>query len=416
MGVSVADEPPTRPAEPPAGRDPASAAAIVEQLREFREELPEPTILGMSDLAAYEEHALFVYAAGRLAAASGAQAETRWRHLLLWKPSLLIMVDGRPTGTTLDRSRPHISAGPVTVDCLVVRSAAGPGSRRSADGDATEGEVWIFRVPASEAAPLELEATVGDAASTQWTIQAGAQRVRLTGVVGQPGRGLLDAWSMDGAPVLESRLLPAGILPHGRRGAEMLARWDASYRGEQRAGWDTGRVASDLRDAVRTQLLRPGRAVEFGCGNGTNAVFLAQEGFDVTALDLAPTALAQARQRAEQAGVQVRWLLADVTAPPELEPVDVVFDRGCYHGVRRENAQGYVAALRRVTRPGARILILAGNANEQTGSGPPRVTEQELRDDFSAGFRFIHLETTRFDSATADRQGALAWSVLLERL
>jgi cyclopropane fatty-acyl-phospholipid synthase-like methyltransferase len=175
-------------------------------------------------------------------------------------------------------------------------------------------------------------------------------------------------------------------------------------------------VASDLRDAVRQQLLRPGRAVEFGCGNGTNAVFLAQEGFEVTALDLAPTALAQARQRAELAGVQVRWLLADVTAPPELAPFDVVFDRGCYHGVRRENAQGYVAALRRVTRPGARILILAGNANEQTGSGPPRVTEQELRDDFSAGFRFIHLETTRFDSATADRQGALAWSVLLERL
>ena len=41
--------------------------------------------------------------------------------------------------------------------------------------------------------------------------------------------------------------------------------------------------------------------------------------------------------------MKVRWLLADVLAPPaDLETFDFIFDRGCYHGVRRNNAQGYV--------------------------------------------------------------------------
>jgi methyl halide transferase len=166
---------------------------------------------------------------------------------------------------------------------------------------------------------------------------------------------------------------------------------------------------------VEQELIQPGRLVEFGCGSGGNAIYLAGQGFDVTAIDVAPTALGQARAQADRAGVSIRWLLADVTAPPELEPFDVVFDRGCYHGVRRDNAHGYVQSLRRLTRPGSRILILAGNANEQRQSGPPRVSEQELRGDFSEHFRFVRLEETRFDSAGGDREGALAWFILLER-
>ena len=66
-----------------------------------------------------------------------------------------------------------------------------------------------------------------------------------------------------------------------------------------------------------------------------------------------------------------------------LGPFDLVYDRGCYHGVRRQNAAGYVDSLRRLTRAGSQILILAGNANEERNYGPPRVKEEEIRADFS---------------------------------
>lgn len=210
--------------------------------------------------------------------------------------------------------------------------------------------------------------------------------------------------------------MAAGVLPFTREGIALIERWDRAYRQGARAPWDTGRPSSDLRQAIAEKWVTPGRALELGCGTGTNAVYLAQSGFDVTAMDLAPTALAIARQKAAAAGVKVRWLWADVLNPPTYLPkFDFVYDRGCYHGVRRTSAQEYVETLRRVTHPGSLVLILAGNANEPGAGGPPRVTEQEVRADFSQDFEILRLDTTRFDTPAADRQGALAWSILLER-
>jgi cyclopropane fatty-acyl-phospholipid synthase-like methyltransferase len=167
---------------------------------------------------------------------------------------------------------------------------------------------------------------------------------------------------------------------------------------------------------VESDLIKPGRAVVLGCGTGTNAIYLAQKGFDVTAIDIAPTALNLAEEKAKKANVAVRWLLADVLAPPaQLEPFAFLFDRGCYHGVRRGNARGYVEAVKQLSRSGTQMLILAGNANEERHYGPPRVTEEELRADFSADFDFVGLDTVRFDSTNPNVQGALAWLVLLRR-
>jgi len=207
---------------------------------------------------------------------------------------------------------------------------------------------------------------------------------------------------------------PAGASPPPD--PQLVERWDASYRDGRRPGWDTGRPSTELKRLFEQKLLRPGRVLELGCGTGVNAVYLASQGCDVTAIDLAPTALQTAKERAREAGVQVRWVQADVLAPPPLEPFDLIFDRGCYHGVRRQNAAGYVETVKRLCRPGGRVLILAGNSNEPGPAyGPPRVDETELVSDFSAAFDFERLQEIRFDTADHNRPGAWAWSVLLRR-
>jgi SAM-dependent methyltransferase len=196
---------------------------------------------------------------------------------------------------------------------------------------------------------------------------------------------------------------------------QLVERWDAIYR-DRRAPWDTGRPSTELKRMVEQKVLRPGRAVELGCGTGVNAVYLATQGFDVTAIDLSPTALEAAEERARKAGVKVRWIQADVTNPPSLEPFDLIFDRGCYHGVRRQNAAGYVKTVEKLCRPGGRMLILAGNANEPAPAyGPPRVDETELVAEFGPGFDFESLREIRFDTADPNAQGAWAWSILLRR-
>lgn len=221
---------------------------------------------------------------------------------------------------------------------------------------------------------------------------------------------LVPLWHAADAESAAKPAAPAQIEPR------LVDRWDAAYREGRRPPWDTGRPSSHLKRLVEEQVLRPCRVLELGCGTGVNAVYLAGQGFDVTALDVAPTALQAARERAEQAGVKVRWIQADVLNPPALEPFDLIFDRGCYHGVRRQNASRYVEVVKKSCRPGGHVLILAGNANESGRSyGPPRVDETELVGDFADSFDFESLREIRFDTADPQAKGALAWSVLLRR-
>jgi SAM-dependent methyltransferase len=246
------------------------------------------------------------------------------------------------------------------------------------------------------------------------TVGAKARTFELTLPSGD-GAGTIAISGADGEAILPRRVLPSGVLPHGEAGAKLLARWDAAYRDGRRPGWDVGRPATELKKTVEAGTIKPGRAVVLGCGTGTNAIYLAEKGFDVTAIDIAPTALARAKAKADKAGVTVRWVLADVLAVPELEPFDFIFDRGCYHGVRRHDAKGYVKTLERLSHGGTRALILAGNANEERHYGPPRVKEEELRGDFTELFDFEHLNEIRFDGRDSTGKGPLAWSILLRR-
>ncbi len=248
------------------------------------------------------------------------------------------------------------------------------------------------------------------------TVRSGEQAYQFNLPRWRDGAGTFAVLDSNQKPSAEPRPLASGVLPYTVEGLAMLERWDAAYREGRRPPWDVGRPSSDLVRVVEQGTVKPCRAVELGCGTGTDAIYLAERDFEVTAIDLAPTALSIAERKALEAGVKVRWLLADVLAPPKLQPFDFVYDRGCYHGLRKQHAAKYVETLRRLSRPGTLVLILAGNANEPPPhSGPPRVTEEEIRGDFSKLFEIVELRETRFDSADPKGTGALAWAVLLRR-
>lgn len=190
--------------------------------------------------------------------------------------------------------------------------------------------------------------------------------------------------------------------------------WDRRYR-EGDVPWDTNLPSRELARVLDEGHVPPCRTIELGCGTGTNAVYLAQRGFSVTAVDVSPVALDRARRRAEQAWVDVKFVEADITRLPDLgAPFDFIFDRGCYHCVRRANLPGFVATLEQISRPGTRYLLLAGNANEQTAEGPPRVREHELRADLESLFTFQFIREFRFQDP-GGTEGPLGWSCLLTR-
>jgi methyl halide transferase len=191
--------------------------------------------------------------------------------------------------------------------------------------------------------------------------------------------------------------------------------WNDRYR-EGNLPWDTGRPSTELERIIHQNAIEPCRALELGCGTGTNSVWLAQKGFEVTALDLAPLAIEQAQQRASTAGVQVHFLVADVLQLPDLgEPFAFFFDRGCYHAVRRDAPDQYAPAVAHQLAAGGRGLILAGNAREPHEPGPPVVTEQQIRDELGSAFQILDLHEFRFDESPSAPEHFLAWSCLLQK-
>src|SRR5262249_33426010 len=152
-----------------------------------------------------------------------------------------------------------------------------------------------------------------------------------------------------------------------------------------------------------------------GCGTGTNAVWLAQQGFDVVGVDLSPLAIDQARKRASDAGATVQFETADLLAPPNLgKPFRFVFDRGCYHVLRKLDGPGFFRTIEMLTEAGTLGLVLAGNAKEKMEPGPPVVTEQEFRAEWGTLFEVIWLQELRFDETPIMRNiRPLGWAGFL---
>jgi cyclopropane fatty-acyl-phospholipid synthase-like methyltransferase len=196
--------------------------------------------------------------------------------------------------------------------------------------------------------------------------------------------------------------------------------WEQRYQTGD-TPWNTKRPSAELARVLREFEIPRGRALELGCGEGANAVLLAREGFQVTAVDVSPTAIERARKFAAAQGVVVDFRVADISQVDDLrEPPVFVFDRGCYHVVRKTNLDGLLSTLQRVTVPGTYYLTLTGNANEETPEGrqgPPRVTAEEICREFAPLMRLVQLREFRFKAKVPDETTPrpLAWSALFRR-
>ena len=192
--------------------------------------------------------------------------------------------------------------------------------------------------------------------------------------------------------------------------------WDEEYQATDVA-WDTHRPHSELQRVVNYLSLEPCRLLEIGCGTGSDAVWLASRGFDVTGVDLSAVAIDEARQRASAAGVEVDFRVADVREKGAVDGTfDFFFDSGCYCALRNTDGKGYRGAIHSLTRSGGLGLVLTGNAIEpQQSLGPSVVSEKDIRSEWREGFLIKDLREFRFDPRHPGEQRFLGWSCLLQR-
>jgi SAM-dependent methyltransferase len=192
----------------------------------------------------------------------------------------------------------------------------------------------------------------------------------------------------------------------------MKLRWyQMVYRLLYRLGlafWQRSAPPSELVALVEgPSKLRPGRALELGCGIGTDTIYLATHGWDVTAVDMVPKALDTARRNAAAAGVAPRFIEGDVTRLQDFcvgDGYDFVLDFGCFHTLPEDRRPAYVAGVSGAAAPGATFLLYGFKRPPKAAPIHGGMSIDEVRRRFGpAGWDLVSADRTSVETPVVRR-------------
>jgi len=160
--------------------------------------------------------------------------------------------------------------------------------------------------------------------------------------------------------------------------------------------WDGHPLAQSLRNLVEgnpsdgSLKLPAAAALELGCGTGDASIYLAKQGWQVTAVDFVPTALDKARAKAHAESVDVTFVNADVRQLRQAGipgPMQLIIDNGCLHNMNDDDRDAYVREVSAVAAPDARLLIVAFIPGGRFGVRGIDHAEMERR--FASGWTLV---------------------------
>lgn len=193
----------------------------------------------------------------------------------------------------------------------------------------------------------------------------------------------------------------------------MAQDWNAHYLSGE-LPWDTNEPDPHLTEIVRSGVVTSGRALEIGCGTGTNAIWLAHQGFDVVGVDIAERAIEMARAKAGSAP-RVSFVRADFLTDDSVHgPFDFVFDRGVFHVFDEAEARALLAGrVASVLRPdGLWLSIIGSTEGPPREQGPPRRSALDIVTAIEPVLEIVSLRTSEFH---ADDRAPRAWACLSRR-
>jgi SAM-dependent methyltransferase len=176
--------------------------------------------------------------------------------------------------------------------------------------------------------------------------------------------------------------------------------WNENYETGD-APWDTGSPDPHLVELVESGRVPPGRTLEIGCGTGTNVLWLAARGFEVTGVDLASRAIELAGAKAAGAPGRAEFRTLDFLADPVAGgPFAFAFDRGCFH-VFDEPAERtrFAARVAGLLGPKGLWLSLIGSTEGAfRDTGPPRRSVRDIALAIEPALEIVELRAIEFEA------------------
>ena len=181
-------------------------------------------------------------------------------------------------------------------------------------------------------------------------------------------------------------------------------RWEERYRTGS-TPWDIGRPDFNLTEMVTEKPIRNCKALEIGCGTGSNAVWLVQQNFSVTATDVSDIAIQKAKERASDAGVKCVFLVSDfLNDEIPGAPFGFVFDRGCFHSFDSDEERKQLAenVAFHLEKEGLWLSLVGSTDGPPREVGPPQRSARDIVIAVEPYFEILSLSSSHFDSESPE--------------
>jgi 2-polyprenyl-3-methyl-5-hydroxy-6-metoxy-1,4-benzoquinol methylase len=176
--------------------------------------------------------------------------------------------------------------------------------------------------------------------------------------------------------------------------AREFPNWEVLYQEKpvETMPWFSPDLDPDVEEALLTLGLSSSTVLDLGTGPGTQAIALAECGFQVTATDLSETAIRQAAAKASEKHLEITFRQDDILNSHLDRSFDVILDRGCFHVLPPERRGDYVQTVANLLKPRRYLILKCFSAQETYEAGPYRFTPEEIQQIFAARF---HLRSTQ---------------------
>ena len=191
--------------------------------------------------------------------------------------------------------------------------------------------------------------------------------------------------------------------------------FDESYKGTP--PWDIGRPQNEFLLLEKRGEIK-GSILDIGCGTGENSLYFANLGHQVVGVDLSSRAIEKARAKAKERKIEnVTFEIMDALKLSRLERTfDNELDCGLFHTFTDVQRKKYVKSLQYVLAPGGKYFMLCFSDLEPEGwGGPRRVTQEEIRGSFSAGWKANYINDARLETRFHS-DGGRAWLSSITRI